>query len=130
MKRRGILVAAVAALTGCAGSLPRATGPRTPPNAPSGGRRRTTDRPDLYIETFDAKARENGDLSVSGTVANRGDVRRTGTVTATVTAGEESSTNSVGVTVEAGGETDFGIPFDVSYERFERSGDVNVRVSG
>ena len=130
MKRRGLLAAAMVTLTGCASGLPRASGPRTPPNAPAGSRERTTARPDLYVKTFDVEPRDDGDLRVFGTVANRGDVRRTGTVTATVTAGGESPTNSVEVSVDAGGEADFEIPFDVSYETFSDSGGVNVRVTG
>lgn len=128
MKRREVLVAASLAFTGCLGSAADATGPRTPPTASAGSRGTSTPRPDLYLASFDAKAADDGDVRVVGTVANRSDVRRTGTVEATLTVRGESYTNATTVTVDAGGETSFEVPFDVAYDAFSDQGGVSVRV--
>ena len=130
MKRRGVLVAASLALAGCVGRAADTSGPRIPPTAPADDGGASTPRPDLYLTTFDAEVGANGDLRVVGTVANRAGVRRTGTVDATVTVDGETYADSTGVTVDAGGEARFEIPFDVAYDAFEGSGDLSVRVTG
>ena len=129
MRRREAVVAAAFALAGCLRSPPDASGPRMPPTAPPGGTGPTTPASDLSVSTFDVEADENGDVRVVGTVANRGDVRRTGTVEVTVSVGGETHTRSTRVTVEAGGEAQFEIPFDVAYESFADGGDVRVSVA-
>ena len=131
MRRREVLVAAALALTGCLRNPPDVTGPRLPPTAHGGGGGAGSAPPtsDLYVRAFDVRASEDGDLTVVGTVANRGDVRRTGTVEATVSAAGETDTRSTRVTVAAGGETRFEIPFALAYESFADDGDVRVSVS-
>ncbi len=129
MKRREVLAAASLAFTGCLGSAADATGPRAPPTASAGGRGTSTPRPDLYLASFDVEEAEDGDVRVVGTVANRSDVRRTGTVEATLTVGDETYTDATAVTVDAGGESQFAVPFDVAYETFSGRGDLNVRVT-
>lgn len=128
MRRREAVVAAAFALAGCLRNPPGASGPRMPPTAPPGGAGPATPSSVLSVSTFDAEAGESGDLRVVGTVTNRGDGRRTGTVEATVTVGGETRTRSTRVTVAAGGEARFEIPFDVAYESFESDGSVRISV--
>ena len=130
MRRREAVAAVAAAFApaGCLRNPTDASGPRMPPTSPPGGAEPTAPASDLYVSAFDVEAGESGDLRVVGTVTNRGDVRRTGTVEATVSVDGESRTRSTRVTVAAGGETRFEIPFDVAYESFESGGDVRVGV--
>ena len=129
MRRREAVVAAAFALAGCLRNPPDASGPRIPPTAPPDGAGPTTPTSTLYVSTFDIKSGQNGDLRVVGTVINRGDDRRTGTVEATVSVDGETHARSTRVTVVAGDETRFEIPFDVAYESFESGGEVRVSVT-
>ena len=129
MRRREVLVAAALTLTGCLRNPPDVTGPRLPPTAHGDGAGSAPPASEFYVRAFDVRASEDGDLTVVGTVANRGDVRRTGTVEATVSAAGETDTRSTRVTVAAGGEARFEIPFDLAYESFAGDGDVRVSVS-
>lgn len=129
MKRREVVAAALGlgSATGCLGTVPDATGPRTPPTPPEGD---GTEAPqsDLYVGTFDAEAAADGDLRVVGTVVNRVGVRRTGTVEATARVGGETHAASTRVAVDAAGEARFAVTFDVAYDAFAREGSVDVGV--
>ena len=128
MRRREALAAAAFALAGCLRNPPSASGPRMPPTAPEGDAGPATPSSALSIGTFDVRAGDDGSLAVVGTVTNRSDVRRTGTVEATVSVDGEARTRSTRVTVAPGGETRFEISFALAYESFESDGDARVSV--
>ena len=123
---RGCLGCLAAALGGCAGRLPRATGPRNPPNAPADQPRETPDRPDLAVATFDFEADDDGALRVFGTVENRGDARRTGTVRVVVEVDDEEFVRETAVTVDSDSTTEWTVTVDVAYDRFVAGGNVSV----
>jgi len=125
---RGCVGCLAAALGGCVGRLPRATGPRNPPEAPADQPRSTPDRPDLAVGTFDFEADDEGALRVFGTVANRGDARRTGTVAVTVGVDGEEFVRETAVTVDSGATVEWAVTFDVAYDRFTGGGDISVTV--
>ena len=133
MDRRRALRAAGVSLTalfgGCLGSWPRATGPRNPPSAPADQPRRTPERPDLVIGTFDFEADEEGTLRVFGTVENRDDAQQTGTVTVSVRVDGESDTREVDVAVDPGETVEWSVTFDVAYDEFAAGGDLSVDVA-
>jgi len=124
---RGCLGCLAAALGGCVGRLPDATGPRTPPDAPADQPRETPDRPDLVVATFDFEA-DDGSLRVFGTVENRGDARRPGTVRVTVDVEGEEFVEETSVTVDGGATAAWAITFDVAYDRFAAGGGISVDV--
>lgn len=126
VKRRALLGLLAAASAGCSGSVPGATGPRTPP--PPG--ERTTARPDgVSVESWDFEETDGGALRVFGTLRNPGDSRRTATVVVTVTVAGEDHTRRSEVTVPAGGTAEFGVAFDVRYEAFTRDGSINLELA-
>jgi hypothetical protein len=128
--RRAVLSAlsasVLALLGGCLGSPPRGTGPRRPPDPPAGQSRRTPDRPDLYVETFDFEATESGALRVFGDVGNRGGVERSATVRVRVTVAGEAYARETTVSVQPGETASFAVTFGVSQEAFLRGGDLDV----
>ncbi|MGQ4555182.1 transcriptional initiation protein Tat [Halobellus sp. GM3] len=130
MKRRTALRvvagATVSSLAGCLGSLPRATGPRNPPAAPADQPRRTPDRPDLAVGTFDFEAAEDGSLRVFGTVENRGDVRRTAAVRVTARVGGEAFSRETDVAVGPGATVEWSVTLDAASDAFTSGGDLNV----
>ncbi|WP_336025385.1 hypothetical protein [Halobellus salinisoli] len=132
MERRRALRAAGVSLTallgGCLGSWPRATGPRNPPDAPADQPRRTPEQPDLVVGTFDFEADDEGALRVFGTVENRGDAERTGTVVVTVQTDGGSATREVDVAVDPDETVEWSVTFDVAYDEFAAGGDLNVTV--
>jgi hypothetical protein len=115
-------------LGGCVGRLPRATGPRNPPDAPADQPRETPDRPDLVVGTFDFEATDDGTLRVFGTVENGGDVQRTGTVRVTVGVGGDEFGREAPVTVESGETREWAVTFDLAYDRFTAGGEISVEV--
>ena len=119
----------VAALGGCVGRLPRATGPRNPPDAPAGQPRETPEPPDLAVETFDFEADSDGSLRVFGTVENRGGARRTGTVTVTVRVSGDEFVRETAVTVDPDATAEWAVGFDVAHDRFAAGGDISVTVA-
>jgi len=123
---RGCLGCLVAALGGCAGRLPRATGPRNPPNAPADQPRETPDRPDLAVATFDFEADDDGTLRVFGTVENRGDARRTGTVRVVVGVDDEELVRETDVAVDSDSTAEWTVTVDVAYDRFAAGGNISV----
>jgi hypothetical protein len=126
---RGGLGCVAAAVGGCLGRLPRATGPRNLPDAPADRPRRTPDRPDLVVGTFDFEAADDDTLRVFGTVENRGDVRRTGTVRVSVGVGTDEFRRETSVTVDPGATAEWAVPFEVAYDRFADGGDISVEVA-
>ncbi|MFB6096426.1 MAG: transcriptional initiation protein Tat [Haloferacaceae archaeon] len=125
MKRRAVIASVALGLSsGCLGSLPRATGPRKPPEAPTGQSRAPGSS--LSIETWDYGEADDGSLRVFGTVRNSGGAEATATVAATAKAGEEEATQTVDVTVPAGGTTEFAIVFDLTYEAFSKNGSIDL----
>lgn len=133
MRRRSVLRAglacAAATLGGCLSRLPRATGPRNPPDAPADQPRETPDRPDVVVGTFDFEATDDGALRVFGTVENRGDVQRTGTVRVTVGVGGDEFVREASVTVASGATAEWAVTFDVAYDRFAGGGDISVEIA-
>ncbi|MBB6645451.1 transcriptional initiation protein Tat [Halobellus ruber] len=125
---RGCLAGAATALAGCVGRLPRATGPRNPPDAPADQPRRTPDRPALTVATFDFEADDDGRLRVFGTVENRGDARRIGTVRVAVDVDGEAFVREISVTVDSGATAEWAVSFDVAYDRFASGGGISVSV--
>lgn len=129
MKRRAVLSTfALALSSGCLGSLPRATGPRKPPEAPEGGPDPSGDA--LSIESWDYGETEGGSLRIFGRVQNTGGTEATATVAATVTVDGDEHTNSTDVTVAAGGTAEFELRFDVSYEQFQQNGAISIELAG
>jgi hypothetical protein len=125
---RGFLGGLAAALGGCVGRLPRATGPRNPPDAPADQPRRTPDSPALTVATFDFEADSDGRLRVFGTVENTGDARRTGTVRVAVDVDGEESVRETSVPVDSGATAEWAVSFDIAYDRFAAGGNISVSV--
>jgi len=73
---------------------------------------------------FAAKIRVS--LRVFGTVVNDSDARRTARVRAVVDAAGEHYERTTEMTVDAGGEAEFGVVFEVRYDEFAKQGRVNV----
>jgi hypothetical protein len=130
MERRSVLRIAAASLAtllaGCIGSFPGVTGPRNPPGPPADQPRRTPERPDLAVGTFDFEATDGGDLRVFGTVENRGDAQRTATVRVTVRADGESFEREADVSVGPDSTAEWAVTFDLAYDTFTSGGDLNV----
>ncbi|WP_144902871.1 transcriptional initiation protein Tat [Halobellus captivus] len=130
MERRSALRAAAASVSGllggCLGSFPSATGPRNPPDPPADQPRRTPDRPDITVASFDFEADDDGALRVFGTVENRGDAQRTATVTVTVRSAGETFERESTVTVDPDQTAEWTVTFDVAYDDFLSDGDLNV----
>ncbi|WP_042666651.1 hypothetical protein [Haloferax sp. ATB1] len=127
MERRRLLgVVAVGLSSGCLGSLPGATGPRNPPEAPAGDPRDTPAVSPVRIEDIDYEATDDGRLRVFGSVLNDGGAERLTTVEVRVTVGGERSTRSQELAVPAGGTADFAVEFEFGYDAFREDGDLNV----
>lgn len=128
MKRRDVLsVFALSLSSGCLGSLPSATGPRKPPEAPEGKPRAPSADPS--IETWDYGETDEGTLTVFGTIKNPADVETTVTVAVTVTVDEDKHTKSADYTVPAGGTTDFDLTFEVSFDQFQQHGSIDLELA-
>ena len=132
MERRTVLggagVSIAALLGGCLSAFPSATGPRNPPDAPADQPRRTPERPDLVVGTFDFEADDEGALRVFGTVENRGDTQRTATVTVTSRVDGEQFVRETSLAVDPGESAEWSVSFDVDYEGFASGGDLSVDV--
>ena len=126
---RGCLACLAAALGGCVGRLPRATGPRNPPDAPADQPRRTPEPPDLVVGAFDFEADEDGALRVFGTVESRADARRTGTVRVTVGVDGDETVRETTVAVDPGETAEWAVGFGIAYDRFAAGGEVSVAVA-
>ena len=126
---RGCLACLAAALGGCIGRRPRATGPRNPPDAPADRPRRTPAPPELVVGTFDFEAGADGALRVFGTVESRADARRTGTVRVTVGVDGEEVVGETTVTVDPGDTAEWAVGFGIAYDRFAAGGDVSVTIA-
>lgn len=126
---RALPASVLGVLCGCVGSAPHGTGPRRPPDPPAGQSRRTPERPDLYVASFDFGATDEGNLRVFGDVGNRGDAERVGTVRVEVTVDGETHVRETAVTVAAGSTASFSVTFDVSQKAFARGGELDVDVA-
>lgn len=128
--RRRVLQVVVAGLSaGCLGSAPGATGPRRPPEAPAGEPRTTPTRPDLYVETFDFGATDDGALRVFGEVGNRGAAERVARVRVAVTLDGERSVRETSVTVPPESSAAFEVEFEVAESEFLSGGEIDVDVN-
>jgi hypothetical protein len=136
MHRRALVSAlglAAASLAGCLDESPQATGPRNPPGGGTppptvgdGGGGESGSRDTFDVETFDFEADDDGSLRVFGTVANDGDADGDAAVEVVVRTGEDEFTQTTTVSVPGGGTAEFAVNVDVSFERFNRSGQVSV----
>lgn len=127
MERRRLLgLVAVGLSTGCLGSLPRANGPRNPPNAPAGEPRQTPEIPSVRIATFDIDETEDGRLRVFGEIVNDAASVRTATVRIRVVADGDESIQTVEVEVQSGETAPFEAEFDTTFEAFAKKGDLDV----
>ncbi|MFB6280589.1 MAG: transcriptional initiation protein Tat [Haloferacaceae archaeon] len=129
MRRREAVrsfVALAVPLSGCAGGLPGATGPRRAPTSagppPAGG-------PDVNVTDVDVREGPDGGLRVVASVENRGGAAATRQVVATVTVDGEEHVRSTEVYVPQNGRTEATIDFDVRYEAFVDGGNVRAEVA-
>ncbi|MGM0604881.1 MAG: hypothetical protein ACQETB_04320 [Halobacteriota archaeon] len=140
MNRRSVLsrvalAATAAPLAGCLGDPLAESGPRNPPSGPDGdgGARQTP--PDeeeeqaLYVVTFDFEPAADETVAVPVTVANRSATDKTGLVTCTLRAGDETFEQSETVDLPAGGDVSFEFHFEILFEEFAIDGGVTVDVT-
>jgi len=80
------------------------------------------------VATFDFEADDDGALRVFGTVENRGDTQRTGTVRVAVDVADEEFVRETSVTVDSDSTTEWTVTFDVAYDRFAGGGGISVSV--
>ncbi|WP_224449751.1 transcriptional initiation protein Tat [Haloprofundus salilacus] len=129
MKRRTLVTALLPALSaGCLSSLPSATGPRGPPEEPTTGPGEGPEYDPLSVETFDFEGTEEDELRAFGTVNNRTPEERTGTVSVRVTVDGEETVETTEVTVPGDSTAEFETVVPVSFEAFERNGQLQVTV--
>ncbi|QCJ48347.1 transcriptional initiation protein Tat [Haloprofundus sp. MHR1] len=129
MKRRTFVTALLPALSaGCLSSLPRATGPRGPPEAPASEPGETPEPDHLSIETFDYEGTDDDQLRAFGTVDNRSPEERTGVVRVRVTVDDEETVGTTEVTVPGDSTAEFETVVPVSFETFRRNGQLQVTV--
>ena len=80
------------------------------------------------VATFDFEADDDGALRVFGTVENRGDVQRTGTVRVVVDVEGDEFVRETAVTVDSDTTVEWAVRFDVAYDRFVGGGNISVSV--
>ena len=80
------------------------------------------------VATFDFEADDDGALRVFGTVENRGDVQRTGTVRVVVDVEGDEFVRETAVTVDSDTTVEWAVGFDVAYDRFVGGGNISVSV--
>ena len=136
MYRREVLqrlaaVGIAATLAGCASEASTSRDAPRPPEAPdgSGSSGDSNGHVDtLAVADIDYRADDSGNLVVVATVENGSDQSRSATLTTTVTLGEETLTQSIDVTVEAGEAQDIEVPFEASFDDFEQDGGINLEL--
>ncbi|WP_224269037.1 transcriptional initiation protein Tat [Haloprofundus salinisoli] len=129
MKRRTLVTALLPALSaGCLSSLPRATGPRGPPEAPANGPGETPEPDPLSIETFDYEGTDGDQLRAFGTIDNGSSEERTGVVRVRVTVDGEETVETTEVAVSGDSTAEFETVVPVSFEAFQRNGQLQVTV--
>lgn len=128
MRRRTLLgglagLTSGSALAGCLDGPMSASGPRTPPQSPTGG---PGGGSDFYVADFDVEEADDGDLAVPVTVRNDADTRRVGTVVvhATVDGEEYEGEQEVSVAPEA--SVPVTVELDVAYDDFISNGSLTV----
>ncbi|WP_071391197.1 hypothetical protein [Haloprofundus marisrubri] len=133
MKRRTFVTALLPALSalsaGCLSSLPQATGPRGPPDAPADSPQQTPEPDPLSIAAFDYEGTDNDQLRAFGTVDNGSPEERTGVVRVRVTVGDEETVGTAEVTVSGDSTAEFETVVPVSFEEFQRNGQLQVSVA-
>ncbi|WP_435067219.1 transcriptional initiation protein Tat [Haloplanus sp. C73] len=123
MHRRRLLALALPLLGGCS-SLPKASGPRTPPTP--GEPDSSADR-SLGVRNLDVEEAEDGHLRVLATVVNRSNTDRTRTLRIRVRAGETRTERQQTVSVAAGESQEVAFDFtDVAYDDFSGDGSLNT----
>jgi len=80
----------------------------------------------LAVATFDFEADDDGTLRVFGTVENRGDARRTGTVRVVVGVDDEELVRETDVAVDSDSTAEWTVTVDVAYDRFAAGGNISV----
>lgn len=130
MRRRAAVRALAAALplglVGCLSSLPRATGPRTPPEpddaAPDAGEEPT-------VADIDVEPTDDDMLRVLATVRNPQSAPITPTVVARVTVDGEEHARRAEVEVPANGRATASIEFEVTFAAFSSGGSVSASLA-
>lgn len=122
--RRIAAVGVAGALAGCGSREPDDQGSQKPPEAPDGGGPEHENG--LVVTAIDYREDDSGALVVLVTIANEGEQSKSGTLHATVTVGDETLTESTGVTVAADDAEEVEIPFEASVEAFERDGGIDL----
>jgi hypothetical protein len=120
VRRRAVLLAFATA--GGLGTPPGASGPRQPPDAPPDAPREQEPRATVVVQSFRTAPADDGTVRATVVVANRGDTARSATVAAALTVDGETTTKTASREVPAGGTSQVVFAFDVSYEKFQRSG--------
>jgi hypothetical protein len=127
MERRRLLgLVAIGLSSGCLSGLPNATGPRNPPEAPAGEPRDAPEVPPVRIANFDYESTDDGRLRVFGSVVNDAGSERVATVRVRAVVDDTESVREARVTVPSGETASFAVDFDVEYDRFARSGELDV----
>jgi len=80
----------------------------------------------LAVATFDFEADDDGTLRVFGTVENRGDARRTGTVRVVVGVDDQELVRETDVAVDSDSTAEWTVTVDVAYDRFAAGGNISV----
>jgi multidrug efflux pump subunit AcrA (membrane-fusion protein) len=126
MRRRAVvraLVAALSGLAGCSGDLPRATGPRTPPE-PSSPPSSAADEP--TVSDIDVEPTDDGRLRVVATVRNPRSAPITPTVVVRVTVDDAERVRRTDLEVPANDVASARIDFDVTFDAFSSDGGVTA----
>lgn len=127
MRRRAVVRALAAAvpsgLAGCSGNLPRATGPRTPPE-PSSPPSSAADEP--TVSDIDVEPTDDGRLRVVATVRNPRSTPITPTVVVRVTVDDAERVRRTDLEVPANDEASARIDVDVTFDAFSSDGGVTA----
>ena len=127
VKRRAVLGLVVAGVgSGCLRRLPRATGPRGPPDAPAAQPRESFGG--LEITNWDYGEANDGRLRVFGSIENTGSVESTATVLVNVSVEGEEYSRTTDVSVPAGETSSFDMVLDPTYDAFVRRGSISVEL--
>lgn len=125
MKRRGLVLCAAAALTGCLGQARDESGPRRPPDTPKGGRGPDDGQRDLLIRGADVEEADDGSLTLFVTVENTSGVRQSDTLVGVATVGDTEHRTTREVSLDGNSEAEFALDFDVSYEEWSADGGLS-----
>jgi hypothetical protein len=124
---RSLAALPLASLAGCLSGLPRATGPRNPPDetrSPTGGASGSGDV--VSVSSTTVEESEDGRLLVTGEVRNLSDARAVRTVVVEATVDGDEYSGSTEVTVPGDGTATFSVVVPVEYGRFNDGGSLDV----